>query len=222
MIRLPIIIVNFKAYQQGTGRNSEDLARICQEVAHETGKSIAIAVEEVDLHRLSSLVDIPVFSEHMDPIHEGPYTGQNLPEALKDNGAIGTLLNHSEDRFRLDKLSGSISRAKELGLIAVVCVNDTDTAVAIAAFKPDMIAVEPPELIGGDISVSTARPEIITETIARVKKVADIPVLCGAGVKTGADVKKAIELGAQGILVASGIVKAENPKKALKELADAL
>ncbi len=221
-MKLPIIIVNFKAYRQATGRNGERLAKICQEVADETGKSIAIAVEEVDLHRLSSLVKIPVLSEHMDPIHEGAFTGQNLAEALKDNGADGTLLNHSEDCFRLDMLAGSIKRAKDLGLKTVVCANDSETAEAVASFLPDMIAVEPPELIGGNISVSTAQPEIITDTIKKVSRVADIPVLCGAGVKNGEDVRKAIELGAKGVLVASGIVKAEDPKKALKELADAL
>lgn len=217
-----VIIVNFKAYAQGTGKNAEELAMTIQKVFHETGKNIIVAVEEVDLHRVSSAVRIPVYSEHMDPIHSGAYTGQNLPEALKDNGAVGVILNHSEDRFRLDNLKESIMRAKELGLKVVVCANDPYTAAAVAAFRPDMIAIEPPELIGGDISVSTARPEIITDTIEKVHCVANIPILCGAGIKTAADVKKAIELGAQGILVASGIVKAENPEEKLRELANAI
>ncbi|NQU98824.1 triose-phosphate isomerase [Candidatus Woesearchaeota archaeon] len=221
-LETPVIIVNFKAYIQGTGSGAGRLAKICEKVAHDTGKNIVIAVEEVDLHRISSMVDISVFSEHMDPIHPGAHTGQNLPEALKENGAKGTILNHSEDRFRIDMLKGSISRAKELELVTVVCANDADTAEAVAAFEPDFIAVEPPELIGGDISVSTSKPEVITDTIAQVKKVAAIPVLCGAGVKSGEDVKKAIELGADGILIASGIVKAEDPEKALRELAEAL
>ena len=45
-----------------------------------------------------------------------------------------------------------------------------------------------------------------------------IPVLCGAGVKTRADVEKAMELGAAGILLASGVVKAEDPGAVLTEL----
>ena len=102
----------------------------------------------------------------------------------------------------------------------VACANDATTAQALAAFRPDMIAIEPPELIGGDISVSTAQPEIITNTIAKVKQIADIPVLCGAGVKTAEDVKIALELGAKGILLASGIVKAKDPEQALRDLVD--
>ncbi len=222
MIKLPVVIVNFKAYTQGTGKNAEELAKICEKVANDTGKSIAIAVEEVDIHKISSLVSIPVFSEHLDPISQGAHTGRNLPEALKDNGAAGTLLNHSEDRFRLDQLQTSITIAKEIGLNTIVCANNAQVAEAIAAFEPDMIAVEPPELIGGDISVSTAKPEIIVESVEKVQKIANIPVLCGAGVKNGEDVRIALKLGAKGVLVASGIVKAKDPEKALRELVDAL
>ncbi|MFH1769941.1 MAG: triose-phosphate isomerase [archaeon] len=221
-IKTPVIIVNFKTYAKGSGREAEHLAQVCEKIAHETGKNIIVAVQEVDLFRISSLVDIPVFSEHMDPIHEGAHTGHNLPESLKDNGAKGTILNHSEDRFRIDMLKESIAIAKDIHLTTVVCANDPLSAEAVAAFGPDMIAIEPPELIGGDVSVSTAKPEIITNTISMVKKVADIPVLCGAGIKSGEDVKKAIELGAEGILIASGIVKALNPEKILREMAKAL
>jgi len=221
-MRLPVVIVNFKAYTQSTGKEADELAKICEKVAHETGVNIIIAVGEVDIHRLSSLVDIPIFSERMDPITQGAHTGRNLPEALMDNGASGTLINHSEDRYRIDFLLEAIERAKELGMETCVCANDPITSKALACFEPDVIAVEPPELIGGDISVSTAQPEIITNTINEVKKVADVPVLCGAGVKNGADVKKALELGAQGILVASGIVKAQDPEAALRDLVNGI
>jgi triosephosphate isomerase len=51
-----------------------------------------------------------------------------------------------------------------------------------------------------------------------VNSVEKIPVLCGAGVKNGEDVRKAKELGAKGILVASGVVKAENPEEAIRDL----
>ena len=64
-----------------------------------------------------------------------------------------------------------------------------------------------------------SKPEIITETIKRVKRVRDIPVLCGAGIKNKDDVRIAVRLGSLGILVASGVVKAEEPEKVLRELA---
>jgi len=133
------------------------------------------------------------------------------------------LLNHSEKRLRLDVLERSIKRAKEAGLITVVCANDADTGKAISAFDVDFIAVEPPELIGGDISVSTAQPGLITESVKKIcGEMEKCNVLVGAGVKTAEDVRTAIKLGAVGVLVASGITKADDPEKALKELAEGL
>ena len=43
-------------------------------------------------------------------------------------------------------------------------------------------------------------------------------ILCGAGVKNGNDVAKAIELGASGVLLASGVTKSSNPSKSLHDL----
>jgi triosephosphate isomerase len=49
-----------------------------------------------------------------------------------------------------------------------------------------------------------------------------IPVLCGAGVKDKADVSKALSLGSQGILLASGVVKSSEPRKVLIDLIQGL
>ncbi len=223
MLKTPIIIINFKTYKQSTGKNADILADICDRVARESGKNIAIAVQELDLYRISKKFSIPVLSEHMDPIDYGAHTGHILPQALKDNGAAGCILNHSEDRFDLEKIENSIERANETKLIEVVCANNARTARAIASFHPDFIAVEPPELIGGDISVSTAKPEIIKDTVDKVRQVdPNIKVLCGAGVNTKEDISKALELGAKGVLLASGVVKAKDPEKVLRELVKAL
>lgn len=218
-INLPVFIVNFKTYKEGTGIKALELAQICEETAKKTGKNIIIAVQEPDIYRISHEVSIPIFSEHMDPIDYGAHTGHVAPEDLKENGAVGCLLNHSEDKFRIDDLEKSIEIAKELNLMTVACANNTEIAESIAVFKPDAIAIEPPELIGGNISVSSAKPELIKESIEKIKKIdPNIPVLCGAGIKTMEDVRKAIELGTQGVLIASGIVKAKNPRKKLEEL----
>ena len=221
-LQLPILIINFKTYKESIGIHADTLARLCEKVHLQTQKSIAIAVTPADLTRISSLVSIPVLSQHMDPDEYGSHTGKILAEDIRDNGAMGTLLNHSEDQYRIDVLEKAVDRAREAKLVSVVCANNVDIAEAVAAFHPDFIAIEPPELIGGDISVSSAKPEVIKETVERVHKVADIPILCGAGVKTKEDVKRALELGAQGILLASGIVKAEDPEKVLFEMVSVL
>ena len=99
------------------------------------------------------------------------------------------------------------------------CAADIEEAKALATLSPTFIAVEPPELIGGDISVTTADPEIVSGTPQVVKQAnANVRVLCGAGVKNGEDVAKAIELGTEGVLLASGVTKAEDPKSVLIDL----
>lgn len=218
-LKTPLIIVNFKTYKSATGRNAEKLAKLCERVAKQTNKNIAIAVQDADIYRISKSVKIPILSEHMDPISYGAHTGHILPEDIKENGAKGSLLNHSEDRFEVDDLEKSVAIAKRLNLKTIICASSDDVAESVAAFNPDFIAIEPPELIGGNISVSTAKPEVITNTVKKVNKISKIPVLCGAGIKTKSDVEKAMSLGAKGILIASAITKSKNPEEALKELA---
>jgi triosephosphate isomerase len=85
--------------------------------------------------------------------------------------------------------------------------------------KPYAIAVEPPELIGSGRAVSKVDPAIVEDTVKAVKRVAkDCVVLCGAGVTNGEDVRAALELGAEGVLLASGVVKAKDQKAALLDL----
>jgi triosephosphate isomerase len=143
-----------------------------------------------------------------------------LPEAVKEAGAKGTILNHAEHKLPDDVLEKSIARAKQAGLLVMACAESTARAKKIASFgtKPDLIAIEPPELIGGNISVSTAKPEIISDTVRAVHSVAKIPIITGAGIKNGMDVKKSISLGCKGVFVASGIVKSGNQKKAIAEI----
>jgi triosephosphate isomerase len=218
---LPILIVNFKTYAEGVGVHAEELAKICERVAEKTGKHIAIAVSPADLYRISRLVEIPVLSQHMDADEFGTHTGKIIAEDIKDNGAVGTLLNHSEDQYRMDVLDKAIDRCRDVGLFSVVCANNADIAESVAAFHPDIIAIEPPELIAGETSVSSAKPDVITDTIERVRQVAEIPVLCGAGVKSKEDVLTALALGSQGILLSSHIVKAKDPESVLYALVSA-
>jgi triosephosphate isomerase len=101
----------------------------------------------------------------------------------------------------------------------MVCTNNEGVSKAVAELKPDAIAIEPPRLIGSGISVSTAEPEIISNTVDAVRRIdKGIKVLCGAGISDGKDVKSSIELGADGVLLASGVVKAKDPKEVLLDL----
>ena len=215
----PILLVNFKTYEEGTGERGLKMAKMIERIAAEKGANMAIAVQIAEIHRISSEVSIPVYSQHMDGIHFGSNTGWILPETIKSAGAAGTILNHAEHQLEPQKLREAIDRAKEIRLKTIVCANTPETAKQIAKFSPDYIAVEPPELIGGTVSVSTAKPEVITNSL---KVVGKIPLLVGAGIKTKEDVRKGMQLGASGVFVASAIMKALSPEKIIKELAEGL
>lgn len=226
MAKIPVLIINAKTYEQATGANAVALAKAAKAVADDLNVNIMLALQAPDLYRVSQVVSLPLLSQHLDPITYGANTGYLLPEAIKAAGACGTLLNHSEHRMRIDLLANAIKRAKESGLLTVVCANDIEQGIAVAQFCPDFIAIEPPELIGGKISVSTAKPELIRESVEKINAMivgGSIHhynrVIVGAGVKNSEDVRTALELGAVGVLVASGVTLATDQKKAIYELA---
>lgn len=213
------IILNFKTYEESTGDNGLRLARICEEVAKETGAEIIVVPQLADIYRISQAVSIPVYAQHIDNIKYGSNTGHVLPEAVKAAGAVGCLINHSEIRLKLADIEANIRKLRELGMVSIVCTNNVDTTKAAAALKPDYVAVEPPELIGSGISVSKAQPEIVSGSVEAAREVnPDIKVLCGAGITTGEDVRKAGELGTCGVLLASGVIKAKDPRAVLMDL----
>ncbi len=221
-IRTPIVLINFKTYLEGTGKKALELAKTAEKVSDETNICIAVAVQTVDIATIAHAVSIPLFAQHIDPVAYGSFTGHVLPESVKEAGAIGTLINHSEMRLQLADIDAVITRARELGLITVVCSNNSAVSAAVAALQPNMIAVEPPELIGTGIPVSKAKPEVVSGTVELVKRVnPKSVVLCGAGITTGEDVAAAMRLGTEGVLVASGIVKAKDPYRVLREFAEA-
>ncbi len=220
-LTLPVLFVNFKTYAEATGKNALSLAKKAESVALEKNASIALVVQAADITLVSNAVKIPVFAQHVDPIGFGSNTGSVLPEAVKEAGAVGTVLNHAENKRSNEFLQKAISRAKQAGVGVMACAESLERAKQIASFaeKPLLIAVEPPELIGGNISVSTAKPQLITDSVKAVKQIdPGIEVITGAGIKNVADVKKALQLGTKGVFVASAIVKAANQKAAIEEL----
>ena len=222
-VRTPIVVVNYKTYSEATGENALKLAKAAEKVSLETDICVGVAPQFVDLALISREVNMPVFAQHVDPIMPGSHTGHILPEDVKAAGAVGTLVNHSERRLKLADIDAIVTRAREVDLITVVCTNNAAVSAAAATLEPEMIAVEPPELIGTGIPVSKAKPEVVTNTIQRVRKVnKQVVILCGAGITNGEDVAAALRLGTEGVLVASGIVKAKDAYKAMLEFAEAI
>ena len=215
----PLVIVNLKTYLEGTGNNARELAQIAKGIIERTSVNIALAPQFTDLSLLAQGTSVPLYAQHIYPIAPGSHTGHILPEAVRGAGAIWTLINHSERRLPFETVDATIQRAKEVGLLSCVCANTPRAAQRIASYRPDIVAVEPPELIGTGIPVSQAQPEVITSTVTLVREVnADVTILCGAGITRGEDVAAALKLGTEGVLIASGIVKAADRRAALLDL----
>lgn len=205
----PLLIINFKEYSQALGESGKDLARSLEKVAAEfLAVETVLAVKPPEIPLIAETVSLPIFSQYTLP-------DQPSPLFLRRMGASGTLLNHSDHPLAMDLVEELVGLCQEQDLMAVACAASLDEIRQIVSFHPDYIAYEPPELIGGEVSVTTARPEIITAAVALVR---EIPLLVGAGVKTGADVARGLELGAKGVLVSSGVVLAADPTAALKDI----
>ena len=212
-----LVVVNFKTYQTAHGASAEELAVAMSGI--ETNARMIAAVSALDLAAVvAAAPDLEVWCQHLDPVGFGSYTGRLHPETAIERGATGTLINHAEHKVSIEHVAMLLDQVPE-GFEVCACAADIDEAMAMAALVPNYVAVEPPELIGGDTSVTNADPDIVSDTAAAVREVSDeVGILCGAGVKTGADVAKAIELGTTGVLLASGVTKADDPAAALSGL----
>jgi triosephosphate isomerase len=217
-----LLILNFKCYNEAIGINAIKLAQITKKVYEEVKKTIILAPTAVDLPKIKHIFDL-VIAQHADAIEPGGYTGHLPLEALKEAGAIGVLINHSEKRIDLTSIEFLVKKSKKLGMISIVCGKDPDECFRLSKFEPDMIAIEPPELIGSGKSVSKYKPESITRTLELVKRTnKKISVICGAGITNEEDVKIAIELGSEGVLVSSSFVKSKDPYATLKSMVSVL
>jgi triosephosphate isomerase len=211
------VLVNLKAYPC----DPVEVAEAAAEVAKDTGVRIAVAPQAAHLDRVAA-TGVETWAQHVSPVDHGSHTGSTLAEAAAEAGAVGTLLNHSENRLKLADIDASVRAAERAGLETVVCANNPRQIAAAAALEPDAVAVEPPELIGTGTPVSQADPDIVTDSVDAAASVGDVPVLCGAGISTGEDLEAAGDLGAEGVLLASGVAKAADPKAALEDLVSPL
>jgi triosephosphate isomerase len=214
-----MIVLNLKTYQ-ASFEKALLFTDIAGEVVADTGVRIIVAPPAAYVHEAAERYS-NVFAQHADDVEPGAHTGSVPPAMLKAIGVKGSLINHSEKRLdSMEKVKKSVDVLHQNGLESLVCAATTKEVSEIAHYAPTMIAVEPPELIGSGVSVSDSQPEIVINSVKAVKEVNDkVLALCGAGVSNKSDVKKSLELGAEGVLLASAFVKAQDPKAFLSDLA---
>lgn len=210
-----LIIVNCKAYAQGSGSGALRIAEMAERYAKEHGVTIGIAPQALDLTAISAVTSIPVFAQHVDPYSAGRGTGMITAQALKKAGATGAILNHSEHRMRTEDITQAVKMLHKEKLLAIVCVESVARLQELLHHvRPDYFCLEPPELIAGDVSVSVARPDTVLQAVHATK----IPLLIGAGVRTYEDLNIAQEMGCAGIILSSGIVLAPHKDRAFARL----
>ena len=214
-----MLFINFKTYEEGTGKNALELIKILEEVAESSQIKIIPVVQTTDIKEAVNISKLEIWTQSVDPVTFGAHTGSILPESVFEDGAAGTFLNHSERKFQnTASLQQTIQRCGEVGLKTLVFVSNLDELVTISSYSPTLVAYEPPEFIGSTTtSVTSAQPDIILKAV-EIAKTHNLPLIVGAGIHNWEDVKKSLELGAAGIAVAKDILKAQDPRKELLDL----
>ncbi len=217
-----MFVINCKNYEEISGDKIMKFVKTAEKVSKKFKVKIAITPPQ---HLIGVVANrsIPILAQHVDDSKVGSTTGFVVPELLKKSKVKGSLINHSEHRIPSKEIEKLVLKLKELKMISIVCVKDVAESKKYAKLNPDYIAIEPPELIGSGKAVSKEKPELITKAAEAVKSAKNnTKLLCGAGIVSGEDVAKAIELGSKGILVASGIIKAKDWNNIMSEFAKSM
>ena len=219
VIKAPFFEIGPKNYLYGD--DILNLALAADKASEKYGVDIIFTCPIVDIRRVREATKhIHVFAPHMDPLHIGRGLADILPESLVAAGAEGVMLNHVEKKLSFDVLDETIKRAKEVGLLSIVCADSMAEAAKIAALSPDIIVAEPSELIGTGVSVG---PEYVAAATDSVKKVNDkILVLTAAGISNGEDVYNTIAAGADATGSSSGVAKAADRPAMVDEMISAV
>jgi len=223
VIRLqpPIFLLNLKAYMWG--REVVEFAKSVEKISKEIEMSFIIAPQVIDVYRVAEAVDLPVFSPTIDPISPGRGVGKILPEAIKEAGACGVLINHSENERTLREIRQCILKAHELDLLTLVCADSPESAAAVTLLGADLVLPEPPELIGTLRSVGREMSRFLIDSVNKVKQINSRTfVLAGAGIASPEDAAQVIQLGADGLGASRIIYEAKDRVKFVRETALAM
>jgi len=217
-----MFVINCKNYEEIAGDKIIKFIKTAEKISKKYKVKIAISPPQ-HLIGLVANSSITILAQHIDVSKVGSTTGYIIPELLKKSKVKGSLINHSEHRITSKEIGKLVLKLKELKMTSILCVKDIAEVKKYVKLNPDYIAIEPPELIGSGKAVSKEKPELIAKAASIVNNSKNkTKLLCGAGIVSGEDVAKAIELGSKGILVASGIIKVKDWNKVISEFAKAL
>ena len=217
----PFFEIGPKAYLYG--KKVVELALCADEMSEKYHVQVIFTPQAVDIYRVAkSTKNLLVFAQHMDALPIGRGVGSILPEAIKEAGAVGVLLNHAEKPLPLDVIQQTIMRADEVMLTSMVCAGNLTEIAGIAKMKPNIILAEAPELIGTGKRYGSDQNAIsaINQAVWQINPM--IKVLHGAGIFDEKDVYRIIASGAQATGSTSGIIKAEKPFEMIEKMIHAV
>jgi triosephosphate isomerase len=197
-----------------------NLALFADEVSKKYQVQIIFTPQYVDVSRVAGACkNLLVFAQHMDSLPVGRGVGSVLPEAVKEAGAVGVLLNHAEKQLTMHEVKQTLLRADEVGLASMVCAGSLKEVDTVARMNPNIVLAEAPELIGTSGRRSQFDQDamrLIDRTVREINPY--IHVLHGAGIANEKDVYEIIALGAEATGSTSGIIKADAPFEMLERM----
>ncbi len=220
-------ILNTKNYPEISGEKFDRLSQVFQNLLEDeryrNSLAFFLAAPAFTIAHMTQKFQVPILAQHVDDADMGATTGFLIPQMAQSFGAKGSLVNHSEHRLPIDQIQNIVTKLRAIHMLSIVCARDDSEVRRFSSFSPDFIAIEPPELIGSGVAVSKARPDLIRDSRealdASKPENSDTRLICGVGIVEGVDARLAVELGSEGILVASGVIKAADWHTKISELA---
>lgn len=218
----PVVVINFKTYPGALGKKgillAERLAQVGKKKYNLKRYNLLLAPTLLTAAAVARAVSLPVIAQHCDGDAQHK-TGMIDVAELKLVGIRGVLLNHSEHKVSFLKLRSILAACRPAGLFTMICADSLSEAKKVAGLHPDYLAYEPRELIGGNVSVTDAHPDLIQKAVRSISSLSrNTKVLCGAGVHSSADLQKALEYGAAGVLLSHAVVQAKDPGRVLERI----
>ncbi len=210
-----MIVLSLKTYKESSGDEVLKLAKIAERVSQDTSVPIWLCAQAFDIYRLAAEVSLPIWAQHVDPIDPDRHSGWLSPYSAQAAGAVGSVINHAEHQVPIGTIDATVNKCRKYGLKTLVITDTLELVEKVIQLKPDYLAFERPDLIGGTIAMI----DVEADSIKKVIDLSPVPVVVGAGIRTGDNVKKTLALGGVGVILASAVIKAEQPETALRELA---
>jgi len=210
-----MIFLALKTYKKTTGDAVIKILSSVKKIIKETGVPIITCAQATDIYRIKKELDIEVWAQHMDPIDPGKNTGWISPYSVKNAGATGVLINHSEHKLKEEVIIETVKKARQYNLKIILIGQTVEMIKKFDSFDIDFLSFEKEDLIAGLVSMIDQQEKAIKDLVKIVKH----PLIIGAGINDGEDTRKSKAAGAAGVLMATYFVTAPDPEQKLRELA---